>query len=202
MAALIPIERYELLTGTTIPEPQRARVTALLEAVSDAIRDECGWHIAPVETDHEITVDGSGGYAQNLPTLHLVAVSSVVEDGNALTIAPATAGGTVTWSERGQLTKGPRSAYSALWTRQLAGVVATIDHGYATCPASLELLLCAKVKGLLDHETLPVGVSSESKGPFSISYGGAVESASIALSDDDRDQLARYVLPPGQGTAT
>lgn len=205
MAALIDRTRYEEITGTTVPENQHARVDALLEAVSDAIRDECGWHIAPVQTDALMTVDGSGGYIQNLPTLHLTAVSSVVEEGTAQTIG----NGGVDWSERGQLSKGPRSPWSSLWTRKLRGVAATVTHGYAECPAAVALVLAAVVQRSLPTATtgaVPVGVQSETKGPFSITYTSPKDeprgAAAGYLTAADKAALERYALPPSQGTGT
>jgi hypothetical protein len=192
MAALISRTRYELLTGTSVPVGDQPRVEALLEAASDAIREECGWHIAPVELGVTMTVDGSDGLIQNLPTLHLTAVTSVTDDERALTASE------FHWSERGQLTKGSwrSGAYGARWTWKPRGVVAVVDHGYPACPASIELLLCALVKNALP--LVPAGVKSESKGPFSITYADDAARSSIVLSEADKAALARYALPPTQ----
>lgn len=88
--------------------------------IQSLIRSYCGWHIAPVILE-TVTVDGSGGSAQLLPTLRLVEVLSITNDGKPVTDPQ--------WSQMG--------AVRGCWTGKLRGVVAEIRHGYVECPAEV-----------------------------------------------------------------
>lgn len=85
-------------------------------------RRYCGWHVSPVVTDEEITLDGPGHRLLALPTLALTALSSVVENGVELDLS------TLTWSNTGLVAKRDGSP----WTDQLAGITVTMSHGYAS----------------------------------------------------------------------
>jgi hypothetical protein len=68
------------------------------------VRAFCGWHIAP-EVTETLTLDGPGGYVLVLPTLHLVDLVSVTNDGTAVTDPAST--GTSEWSGVKAVTSGP-----------------------------------------------------------------------------------------------
>ena len=54
-------------------------------AAGDAIRRECGWHIAPSKTV-TVGVEAGGGRILSLPSLHVTAVTSVLDsNGDAVT---------------------------------------------------------------------------------------------------------------------
>ena len=75
------------------PEDRLAQAEAM-------VRAWCGWHIAP-ERDEVLTLDGPGGAHLTLPSLHVVDVASVVENGELLDPA----NGLYTWSAAGIITK-------------------------------------------------------------------------------------------------
>lgn len=127
----------------------------LIDMATDDIRTHCGWHIAPTVTE-TVTVDGSGGEVQTLPTLHLVDLIAVADDGTDLTVAD------VEWSVAGYM---KRPGYR--WTSRLRGVVAEIEHGYAEVPMGLVGLVCDLVARSM---TKPPGVARESSGGESVNY--------------------------------
>lgn len=101
------------------PSPSGVDVAAWGAACA-AVRAYCGWHIAPSVAE-EVTIDGSGGSVEFLPTLHLTALTSITSDGSTVPDPE--------WSEAGMVRKG-----SGCWTRKYRGVVAEITHGYDECP--------------------------------------------------------------------
>ena len=132
-----------------------AAALPLLEAVSDAVRDYCGWHIAPAITE-TVTVDGSGAEVQGLPTLWLLDVVAVFDAGTALDVAG------VEWSTNGIL---KRPGYC--WTTKLRGVEAEIEHGYAVTPPAVLALICEMV---LRGAVVPVGTLREQSGGESVTW--------------------------------
>ena len=90
------------------------------EVVVASVRDYCGWHIAP-EITETVTVDGSGTWAQLLPTLRLVDLLSITNAGDVVANPEWSASGVV------------RGA----WIGRYRGVVAEMKHGYAAWPADL-----------------------------------------------------------------
>jgi hypothetical protein len=120
-----------------------------------AIRDYCGWHIAPTTTE-TVTVDGSGLATLFLPSLHVLAVSAVLDAGVALVqdldywLRP---GGVLVRSNL------------VGWTGRLGGVQMEITHGFAEVPADL------------------VGVATDLAGRLELgAAGGVVTSGGFALS--------------------
>src|SRR5512139_2364445 len=77
------------------------------------VRAFCGWHIAP-EVTETLTRDGSGGPVQVLPTLRLVDLISITNDGTAVTDPE--------WSTSGMVYAGTW----ARWTPKFRGVVAEV----------------------------------------------------------------------------
>ena len=86
------------------------------------VRGYCGWHIAPAVTE-TVTMDGTGGPVQFIPTLHVIDLKSVTDDG-AQVVDPE-------WSRSGMIRK------HGCWTRKLRGVVAEVEHGYEDWPDDL-----------------------------------------------------------------
>ncbi len=125
-------EDYTTAYGATT-----ARTEDDLNAASQAIRDDCGWHIWPLLEDQEITLDGDGTNLIRLRTLKLVGVSSLTERKRgrgqvAETVDPAE----LDWSEAGLIWHDS----GRCWTPRPRGIVVTIDHGYEELPASIKQL--------------------------------------------------------------
>lgn len=143
-----------------------------LDAASGQVTDFCGWHIAPTQTG-AVTVDGSGSPIQALPTLHLVNLVSVAEDGTVVDVAD------VQWSAAGYMWR------STPWTRKLRGVVAQIEHGFAETPPAVVAIVCAAATRDL---TVVPGVARESSGGESISY---TPGEGVALTEQEERILSR-----------
>ena len=106
-------------THSLPPAPSGVDASRWAQTVA-SVREYCGWHIAP-EVDEEVTVDGSGCAVQMLPTLRLVDLVSITNDGAAVSNPEWSAAGFVRGS----------------WTCRLRGVTATMRHGYEDWPADL-----------------------------------------------------------------
>lgn len=89
-----------------------------LAAANQAIRTECGWHVAPIITE-ELVLDGTGGESLLVPSKRVRQVLSATSDGVDVT-------GQVKFSRRaGVLT------LASGWSRDVGGIELTLLHGYA-----------------------------------------------------------------------
>ncbi|ROZ89008.1 hypothetical protein [Gordonia sp. OPL2] len=119
---MIDFSAYDLL----IPEDDD-RLADLdlgeLEAVCDAIRNWCGWHVAP-EVTETLTLDQIGHRVLTLPSLHVTEVAAVTDaDGRAIT--------DFEWRDIGQLKR--RNG----WPVGYRAVKVTLTHGFATVPPEI-----------------------------------------------------------------
>lgn len=153
------------------------RVQPLIDGATAAIRRMCGWHVAPVITD-ERWLDGPGGELLRLPTLRLVEVLSVENDGTALDVS------TLEWSELG-LVRG-------WWSRRFRGVHVEFRHGFESVPDLAALITGVVLRGL----SSPMGATREQAGQLSASWA-TVEagiSGGLMLSDKEAATVAMYRL--------
>ena len=132
-----------------------------------AVRDYCGWHIAPSVTE-TLTVDGPGGALLLLPTLYLTDVSSITSDGHAVTDPE--------WSQNGMV--------RGCWSSKFRGVVAEITHGYDEAPAEV----LAVAREMLDGRSR-TGVSQVTTNSHQVSFD-------LAPDVRQRRVLNRYRLEP------
>lgn len=151
--ALVTLEQFAGYWQRALSAAEAYTAQMLIDMATDEVQGHCGWHIAPTQTD-TVTVDGSGGVIQALPTLRLVDLVSLTEDGTAVDLAG------VQWSEAGYLWRGTP------WTRALRGLVAEIEHGYPEAPPAVAKLICELVARSMN----PSGVSRESSGGESVTY--------------------------------
>jgi hypothetical protein len=89
-----------------------------------AIRKYCGWHVAPSKAE-VVTLDGPNDAFLALPTLNLVTLTSVVEDGVTLN------NGDLTPSSSGRLLV-KRSGMR--WSSNFRSIVVTMTHGFDVAP--------------------------------------------------------------------
>lgn len=92
--------------------------TVLAAALAE-VRRWCGWHVTP-ERDDDLVIDGPGSQVLRLPTLRLVALTEVTEDGTAVDVAG------LEWSRLGLV----RKTSGRFWTPRMGGVAVTITHGF------------------------------------------------------------------------
>ncbi|WP_194385362.1 hypothetical protein [Microbacterium luteum] len=88
-----------------------------LKAAHGAVRRFCGWHVAPTITE-TITLDGRGGADVLLPSLRVVELTSVLNDGVDVTA-------NVDTSRAGIL-----RLVEGTWTDRLGRITVTLTHGY------------------------------------------------------------------------
>lgn len=91
LESLISVEEFRLLCpGLSSTDGQ---IQAVLDSASAAIRDYCGWHVAP---SLECTYTGNGeGYLLMLPAMGVTEVDSLTIDGDAVADYEWTAAGMV-----------------------------------------------------------------------------------------------------------
>lgn len=121
--ALVEAADLAALPGAPFPDE-------VVAAVSEEIRSEAGWHIAPARTE-TVYVDSPGGQSLLLPTLRLNTVAEV-RDVTTDALGSLVTGYRVapTESFRGGVLEHPGG-----WPRGVLKV--TINHGYDSIPADL-----------------------------------------------------------------
>ena len=158
------------------------RATLLVNSASAAIRGYCGWNITE-ETVTGDVIDGTGQWDLWLPTKHLTAVASVVENGVTLT-DPAN----YVWYRNGQLTRSGR------WTSKAKGVLATYTHGYPSGHVKLELARSVCLSAAARLVNNPAGLRSETVGSVSWTAAGSGADATVILTAGDEESLAPLAL--------
>jgi hypothetical protein len=132
------------------------------------VRAFCGWHIAP-EVTETVTLDGPGSSLVVLPTLRLVDLVSITDDGVEV-VDPE-------WSRSGMVRR-------YCWTRKFRGVVAEMTHGFEEWPAELLTVMAemASTAGAL------TGVKAVTSGAHQVTF-------ETSIRPTQRDVLGRYQLP-------
>ena len=164
------------------------RIAPLINAATAAVRNYCGWHVAPSEQcelsarahDLRMTYVGCDTIIQ-LPARYVSAVESVKVSGNEVT--------DYSFEPHGLL-----RIYDCL----ICSRKAVIEVSYT---AGLTEELAGAVKELVGHQVThglaqSYGVQSEAAGGVSVTYSASwINSAkATALPDDNRDTLAPYRL--------
>ncbi|MGC9544022.1 hypothetical protein [Streptomyces sp. UG1] len=164
-----------------------ANADVILTAISDEIRDALGWPVNE-QAGVAVTLDGPGHEDLLLPTLHLTAVASVLEDG--VTLAhPAD----YLWYAHGKLTRMSGGEPIA-WTKKRQGVTATFTHGYpeGSVPGVFRTVTLESAAPLAGN---PGGLlKSRTVGRVSVTYAD-VRAAVAGVGDDPR--LDYHRLPEG-----
>lgn len=150
------------------------RIPVLLDAALGAIRDLCGWHVAPSLTETQI-LDGPGGRVMPLRSGHVTNVHSVRLSGRLL--SPDEYG----WSQAGML-----ELYTGEFPRRFRSVAVELTHGHDKVPALLGLVQ-QKVLAALSS---PMGATSEQAGQLAVKWGRT----GLALDESQRSMLAPYRL--------
>lgn len=144
-------------------------------AAWSAIRAYCEWHVTPSVTE-TVTVDGSGGSVQFLPTLHLTALTSITNDGATVSDPE--------WSEAGMVR-------GAAWTSKFRGVEATMTHGYDDPPMEV----VAVARNLAESAGAMPGARQITSGPHSVTLTEAAQAGASAMSPAHHAVLDRYRIP-------
>lgn len=116
---------------------------AVATAASEAVRRECGWHIAPQVTQ-TLTLDVSGGPVLILPTLRLVSVSEVRDmTGDNPRVLTG-------WrmSQAGMLSR------RGGWPCGFGAVEVDVVHGYEQCPPELLPVIASSAHRRVRQESM------------------------------------------------
>lgn len=154
------------------------------EAATRAIRDYCGWHVAPVITA-TLTLDGTGTGTVLLPSRRVVDVLSVKVDGQEL---EATA---YEWSADGLLRRR-----RGCWPDRYRGLAVGLKHGFdddtvlSTVVASIVARIRMDPSGML---------ASQGAGTQRVAFGGrqATGGGGVGLLGTEKELLAPYKVTWG-----
>lgn len=155
-------------------------VVALAAAVSTAIRNYCGWHVAPRVTETKV-FDGNGGTILGLPSLHVTSV-------DAVTVSGVDWLEQVEWSEIGNL-----RAKSAFPDRYRS-VEVTFTHGYAI--DEVQDLVMVGEQVARNAAASPMGIVRENLGSRQITLAQLAPGVAggLTLLQRDLDILNQYRL--------
>lgn len=180
---LIDRDEFDAITGGKWADDMR--VEPMLAAASAAIRNHCGWHVAP-SVACRATIDADEPTsALWLPTTCMTSLDSLAVGGVEVDAQ---------WGRLGQVRPACRVP------RGLQAATVGYHAGYERVTPDL----AAVVAGVVVHAVaLSYGVTSESAGGVSVSYasGAAYGGAAMAsLTDADRAALVPYVAVVAHAT--
>lgn len=186
-----------LLDGTTLDETDDAewiaQVELLLDLISADIQTAARNRI--IRETRTVKLAGTWSADLELPARPVVSVDSVTLNGNPL------AAGSFTWNERALLRSSIPSIANlgpteldpydgAHWGGPASTVEVVYAVGYeaADVPVSVKALALRVASRTLDNLG---GVSQESLGPYSVSYGNVLDAGGSYLTDKERKLLRR-----------
>lgn len=170
---IISASDYQTITGRTATDEA-------VKAASAAIRNVCGWHVAPsIECTASVVPNGR---LLNLPARYVSAISSVTESGESLTSGDYEA------RQDGLIRRcGFRN-----WGQDWQGITIVYTAGFSL--DAVPDLADIAIKIIDAAQSVPVGVASETAGNVSISYDTAVSAVSAQAALAYAFALAPYKL--------
>lgn len=129
---LLAAAEIQAVTNRDMPTELAKAIAAL---ATDAVRDYCGWRVAKTATE-TITLASRGTRTIFLPSLHIVSIDAVIENG--VTVA---AGDGYDWDEAGILHRVGRRR----WHAGRRTVEVTLTHGHARCPGGIATAIASAV---------------------------------------------------------
>ena len=146
-------------------------------AATQAIRDYCGWHVAPVQED-TLILDGTGTDTILLPSRLVVNVVSVKIRGEELPEA------SYEWSIIGALRR-----LDGVWPTAYRSVEVTLEHGFTNMSVLADVVGSIASRVRMD----PTGaISTQRAGTQQVSFFAS--STSGGLMESEKERLAPYVL--------
>ncbi|MBW3077693.1 hypothetical protein [Bifidobacterium simiiventris] len=163
-------------------DPADLGVITTLDAVSDAIRGHCQWHVTPVLACE--WTGGGEGRLLRLPALEVTGVTHVYEHDAELDP------GAYEWREDGLL----RRANFQCWPRGWRSVRVDYTAGYT--PAAVTSLKQVAAQIAASSLAATPGVNREQAGQVSLTFNQTAPGVSggITLLDRDKELLAPYTL--------
>lgn len=129
---------------------------AMLDAALAAARRYCGWIVTPVATDAELTIDGPGGRVLSLPTLNLIAVTTVTEEGVALDVTKLDV------SRRKGTVQKQHFYHGGCWSHRDGSIAVKITHGFTETEAADWRRAVLRLVDLMSLEPVRVGGERDS----------------------------------------
>lgn len=160
--------------GRILPENPVFNEAFWVAAAEGAIRDYCGWHVAPVKTQ-TWSLDGQGASRVLLQTKRLLRVESVLADGRDITAR-------VRASESGVI-----ELRGGSFPCGLGSLVVTAEHGFYPNEVPSLMALIASVASRFS-EMFGNVVAQQSAGGSSVTYISSAEN----LLAGDRAKLDAY----------
>lgn len=157
--------------GTSTPE----------QAATQAIRDYCGWHVAPVITD-TLTLDGTGTDTVLLPSRRVEAIETVKVEGTELE-ADA-----FEWSADGLLRRRDRC-----WPDRYRALEVTLRHGFADMSALADVVASIVARVKID----PTGaLANQRAGTQAVSFTAGATGGGLMRSEKERLDPYRLTWGP------
>lgn len=145
-----------------------------LAQAEGVVRDHCGWHIAPSQTDTVRIFGAPSGAPVLLPSMYVTAIVSVTDQGTLLDPLA------YDFETAGIL----RRVDGGGWSCGQGALVVVFTHGYDDAPPAVTRAVQAVAA------QMPSGLRSKTAGPFSETYLDDISSL-------DRSSLSRYRIPVG-----
>ena len=154
------------------------RLETVVDAVSEAVRRYCRWHVTPV-VEETVVLDGTGGKVLQLPSMRVWDVSEVKIGGN---VVPPNQ---YAWSAAGLVELHGGLGGWREFPRVFRSVEVTFMHGYHQAP---DLVAVAAQIGRFALAS-PMGRTREQAGQIAVSWGA---SQGMAWTEGDLAILAPY----------
>jgi hypothetical protein len=167
----------ETFTGGRLPDDEVTQ--GLVDAALAAARRYCGWPVSPVVTGVTLVVDGPGGRVLSLPTLNLITLTSITENGEVLDVTKLDVS-----RRKGTVEKYPYG----WWTRRAGGITVTMTHGFAEVEAAdwrravLRLVDLMSLEPVVAGERDQVGLKRKKVDNVEYEWAEAMISADSQLS--------------------
>lgn len=172
ISPIISVDQFNQMTGGAYTG--NPRIESALAAASQAIRNHCGWHVAPSMSCVAHPVGGT--HVMRLPAAYVSAIAKVTEDGVELA--------DYEWRSDGLLRNKRR------WCEKWNGVEVEYTAGYDSAAVpDLAEAVCAIAAGVL---SVSAGVTSESADGVTISYRQDAASIAASLTSQQKSALEPY----------
>ena len=146
-----------------------------IAAATRAIRNYCGWHVAPV-IEETMILDGNGAEVLQLRSGKVVEVREVTVDGNPVEVE---------WSEDGLL----RLKGGGRWPKKYRAIEVDIMHGHEAAEDLAQLITGLQARAAMDPTGVITHQRAGTQGVNTSPTGGA-----ISLLDREKAILDAYRL--------
>lgn len=170
--SIVSNDEFEKITGGAY-DGNEVNVKLILAAVSSAVRDYCGWHVAPLLKCEYRTEEADR--LLWIPSMYVKSIDSVTYKGNALNVDD------VEWKRSGVI-RLPVINHDQKWGDYVVDYTAGLDSGSA---ALKQIVSQIAVNAL----AAAPGVRSESAGQVSITYNTTGDGITGGVSLLSRDKL-------------